>query len=170
MSKTLTTWARRNDLNVYVRNAGPTLSGLLAQAAQRSAAQVDLEDEVDLARAIAMRATMIWSACLDGIKEDGTPVSDEAKMLSESAVRDSLDLVVKTVAAAAKVRLINEGAVQLSTLSWVVGEITRVLDEEVRSRDPYLADRVVQAIGAIKMPSDKTLLNFQTAVAEESFL
>lgn len=166
MTKSLATWARRNDVNVYTRNAGPTLTGLLSRAAQRSQQSIELDDEIDLARALVMRACSYWNAALEA---NGT-TTEGTRLMAEQVVREAIDTVVKTVSQAAKVRALQEGAIQLSTVSWVVAKICEILDEEVRSVDPIAADRIVAKIGGIKLPVDGTLERYTRQIEEEVFL
>jgi hypothetical protein len=165
MARSLATWARRNDINVYVRNAGPTLRGLLERASEASSVSINLDDEVDLARALAMRACEYLSIAID------TPnASDETRMLAERTVREAIRTVVDTVSAAAKVKLLNEGAITLSSVGWVIAQIAKVIDDEVRVVDAEMADAIVKRIEEIKLPVDGAMEPFVKRLSDESFM
>ena len=153
-------------MSVYLKNAGPTLSGLLSKAAELAHRRISLEEEVDLARSLVMRACEYWSLALDHQN-----ASDELRMQCERVVRDAIDTVTKTVVAAAKVRLMDQGAIQLSSVQWVMAEVTKAIEEEIRDQSPEMADALVGRIGKIKLPEDGTLQKFLgSAVANEEFL
>ena len=166
MAKNLATWAQKHDMSIYMRNAGPTVMGLMSKAAELADKRVNLDAEIDLARATLMRAVEYWSLAL----EAGDRSSEETKMLAERLIKDGLDLVAKIVSAQAKIRLLDQGSLQLSSVSWVVGEVTRVIEEEVRGKSDDLADKVVRRIAAIKLPEDGNLAQFTLTASNEAFL
>lgn len=168
MSKSLATWATRNDLSIYLRNAGPTISGLMSKAAEMSGRRISLDDEIDVMRSLVMRAISYWNAALEN--KDAVSDPDALALQCERLVQDSVDAVVRTVQAAAKVRLMDEGAIQLSSVSWVIGEVTKIIDQEIREQSPELAERIVEKIGEVKLPVDGTLDKFLKKAADEAFL
>jgi len=107
-----------------------------------------------------------WNATLEA---NGT-CTEGTRLMAEKVVGEAVDTVVRTVREAAKVRALQEGAMQLSSVSWVVAKICEILDEEVRSVDPIAADRIVAKIGGIKLPVDGTLEKFTRQIEEEVFL
>lgn len=152
-------------MEIYHKNAGPTLTGLLAKAAEMGARRSSLDPEIDLARATLMRLVECWSIALEAPN-----ATEETKLLAERMIRDATETIGRLVSSAARVRVLDQGAVQLSSVSWVVGEVTRIIDEKVRDVDPTRADEIVQAIGAIKLPVDGTLEKFTNRAADEAFL
>ena len=163
--KSILTWARKNDIMVYERNAGPTLAGLLSKAAELGQRRSSLEPEIDLARATLMRLVEGWSLTLESPK-----ASEETKLLAERMIREATETIARVVHAAARVRVLDQGAIQLSSVSWVVGEVTRIIDTQVREVDPETADKIVNEIGKIKLPTDGTLEKFTQRAADEAFL
>ncbi len=168
MAKSLATWAGRNDLNVYARNAGPTLSGLLSKAAEMGTRRLSLDDEIDLARAMVMRACAYWNAALEN--KDSLENPEALTLQCERLVSDAVETVVSIVHQAAKIRMMDEGAVQLSSVGWVIGEVTKVIEDEVRSVAPDLADKITDKISKIQLPVDGTLDKFMQRAADEAFL
>lgn len=125
----------------------------------------DLSDEVDLARSIAIRASATY-----GLAIDQQELSEEARLLAEHHLKEAIDLVVKTVHSASKVRIMEEGVVQLSTVDWVLAKVTEIIDRNVRDASPLVADRMVEEIGKIELPVDGALGKFMKTASQEAFL
>lgn len=150
---------------VYTKNAGPTLMGLMAKAAEIAANGSPLEEEVALCRATLARAVEYWNVSLEA--KGG---SEGTRMQCEAIVREAAEMVSKLVSAAAKVKLLDQGAIQLSSVSWVVGEVTRAIEEVVRETQPELADALVKRLEQVKLPVDGTLEKFTRRASDEAFL
>lgn len=170
-TKSLETWARKHDVNVYVKNAGPTMQGLLQKAAELDRRRLDLSSEIDLARAITMQCVSHLSAIVERTKDDPDAVSLATRILCEKLVREAVESVASLVSTAARIKSNEEGTITLKAMGWVIGEITRVIEEEVRVASPVLADRITERIRTLPMPVDPEVLGtLQIASASEEFL
>lgn len=170
-SKNLYTWARRHDMAIYSENAGPTLMGLMSKAAELDQQRLNLNEEIDLARALVMRVTAMLGAAVEAQKDRAPGSLDELVCVIQETVRNALKTVQDLVVSAAKVRVLDHGAIQLTSVAWVVGEVTRAIDEVVRMKcGDDVADRLVERIGKIKLPEDGTLEKFTMKAADEAFL
>lgn len=164
MRQNLATWAMKYGMAIYTKNAGPTLSALIAKAAEMDHKRTSLEDEIDLVRATLMRTVEMWSKAL----ESGLAV--DALISIETLIRECSECVARLVVSQSKISLVTQGAIQLSSVSWVIGEVTRVIDSEIRGRDESVADKIVEKIRGIKLPVDGTLERFIQTVRDEAFL
>ncbi len=155
----------KNDMNVYLRSAGPTLMGLISKATERTADRHNLDDEIDLARSLAIQATGMLNVVLDAPE-----AKENHKLVAAKIVQEAIDHVTKTVTASAKVKLIEEGAIEIKTVQWVIAEVARAIDETVRTVQPELAEQLVKRIANIKLPVDGKIEAFIGASSEEQFL
>jgi hypothetical protein len=154
-------------MSVYMSgNVGPTLTGLISKAASLGASRFNLDDEIDLARSLTIRAVQYWNLAL----ESGDKTTDDTRIQCERLVAATVENVVKTVAAAVKTKMLQDGALQLDSVEWVVAEMTKAIDEEIRTASPELADRLTKRIGEIKLPEDGKLSGLITAASSEEFL
>lgn len=159
-------WAFRDDaVSIYNRNAGPTLMGLMSKAKAMGADRVSLNEEIDLARSLLIRATEMYSTALDDGK---TP--EELKLVIESHVRDGIDCVSDVVTKASKVRELNEAMMSGEVVSWIVAEVTQVIESKVRMVSDELADQVVAALQAIELPHGAGRMKVVKAAANEEFM
>lgn len=165
MTKTLLTWSRKNDMALYARNGGPKLMALLSKAADMQAKRHSLDEELDLVRATLMRLVEAWSVALEAPE-----AKEETKLLAESMIRSAAETVSRIATSAAKIRVLDQGAIQLSSVSWVVGEVTKIIEQQIRETDPEKAEAIVNAIGNIKLPVDGTLEKFTNRAADEAFM
>lgn len=165
VARTIVNWAGKHDMTIYTRNAGPTLAGLMCRASELAKTRTSLEQEIALARATLIRVVSAWDAVLDKPE-----APEELKLHCESVIKDTVDLVAKLVHTDAKTRLLDEGAIQLSSVSYVTAEVTRAIEEIIRERDPDLADKLVERIGKIKLPEDGTVSKFINKARDEAFL
>ena len=175
MVKSIKTWSARNDMAVYTRNAGPTLMGLLSRAEELSASRVDLTEEIALLRAVLISTVERWDQAMrveasDRVSEDARQVAASLRQQCERLVADGAEAVGRLVNMAAKTRLLDQGAMQISSISWVVAEVTKAIEEEVRDKNPEIADELVRRIENIKLPVDGTLAKFVARAADEKFL
>ena len=175
MTKSISTWARRNDMAVYTRNAGPTLMGLMSRAEELTASRVDLNEEITLLRAVLISVVERWDSAMrvesrPGLSDDAKQMAAELRAQCERMVAEGAEAVGRLVNTAAKTRLLDQGAMQLSSVSWVVAEITKAIEEEVRGKAPEMADALVGRIESIKLPVDGTLAKFVGRAADERFL
>lgn len=151
-------------MSVYARNAGPTLMGLMATAAEASQREHDLTEEIKLVRATLARTVVLWNQALENTN------NEELKLRCEMLVRECAASVAQIVQASARARATDAGCIQLTSVSWVVGEVTRAVEEVVRDRDPEMAQALVDRIGRIKLPEDGDLRQFTRQQASEEFL
>lgn len=169
--KNLFTWSQRHEMAIYSENAGPTLMGLMSKAAALDAKRLNLDEEIDLARALTMRLCAMLGAAVEAQKDRAPGELDELVCVVQETVRTALKTVQDLVVSAAKVRILDHGAIQLTSVSWVVGEVTRAIDEVVRARcGDEVADGLVARIGKIKLPEDGTLSKFVMKAADEAFM
>lgn len=152
-------------MNVYLKNAGPTLMGLISKASDRVADRHNLDDEIDLARAVAIQATDMLTITLEAPQ-----AKENHKLIAAKIVQDAIDHVTRTVTASAKIKLLEEGAVELKTVQWVVAEVARAIDETVRQVQPELAEQLIKRIANIKLPVDGKLEAFIGNTSDEQFL
>lgn len=148
---------------IYDTYAGPTLRGLLSKVAEMDGDRVTLEQEIDLARATLLRAVNYWSVALEAKTESAMAL----QLDSEALIREGLDIVQKLVASEAKIRLIKKGAIELNTVQWMVGEISRIIQDKLpdgASKD------LIEAISRIELPVDGTLAKFTRTASDEAFL
>jgi hypothetical protein len=164
MRQNLATWAMKYGMAIYSKNAGPTLSALISKAAAMDHKRVSLDDEIDLVRSTLLRTVEMWSKALEG----GLPVDNLISI--EALIRECTECVARLVVSQSKISLVTQGAIQLSSVSWVIGEVTRVIDSEIRIRDEAVADKIVSKIKEIKLPVDGTLERFIQTVRDEAFL
>lgn len=153
-SKNLDKWMMRNDPNIYLKNGGVTLSGILAKVAQ--AGRTSLEDEIDLARALAIRSTALYGAALDA----GDNIDEDTKTALSVLVEKSIDAVSRTATAHARIQAWEEGTIQLTSVQWILAEITKIIDQEIRTIDDSVADKVIERMKDIKVPNDKNVKSF----------
>lgn len=171
VQRSIETWARKNDVNVYIRNAGPTMQGLIYKAAELERRRMDLSSEIDLARAITMQCVGHLSAIMEKTKDDPDAVSLATRILCEKLVREAIESVASLVATAARIKANEEGTISIKSMGWVIGEITRVIDEEVRASSPLLADKIADRIKTLPMPVDDEVRGtLQLASSSEEFL
>lgn len=175
VAKSLATWTRTRDLGIYTRNAGPTMLGLMSRAEELAADRTNLQEEISLLRAVLLSVVERWDSAMR--VHDHSSASVEAKQIAdglrrqcESAIREGAEAVGRLVNMAAKTRLLDQGAMQLSSVSWVVAEVTRAIEEEIRDKNPEMAEALVSRIEKIKLPADGTLAKFTGRAADESFL
>jgi hypothetical protein len=154
----------KNDMAIYTHNAGPTLSSLMSKAAAMDHKRTSLEEEIDLVRATLLRTVAMWNTALEN------NLSIDALLSTESLIRECSECVARLVTAQAKISLATQGAIQLSSVSWVIGEVTKVIDSEVRCRDEGVADKIVERIKEIKLPVDGVLRQFIAETRDEGFM
>jgi hypothetical protein len=163
--KSILDWAAKHDMSIYATNAGPTMMGLITRAQEATRkSRSSAEDEIALARATLSRLATVWSSLLEAENHE------EHKLTVEKLIREASALIVNMVGTDAKTRLVDAGAVNISTLSWLVAEVTRAIDEVIRDRQPELADELVARIEKIKVPDDSKLSSYTSKVRDESYL
>jgi hypothetical protein len=174
VAKSVATWARKHDLAIYTRNAGPTLLGLMSRAEELAASKVDLSEEIALLRAVLISVVERWDAAMrvsaSTVSADAKRIAEGLQLQCESLIREGAEAVGRLVTTAAKTRLMDQGAMQLSSVSWVVAEVARAVEEEIRDKNPEMADALISRIEQIKLPADGTLAKFTGRAADESFM
>lgn len=165
VAKTILNWASKHDMSVYAENAGPTLMGLLSRASELSKSRVSIEAEIAIVRATMARLVDMWAKVLD--KADAP---QELLLHCESVIRETADLIARLVNSDARTRVLDEGAIQLSSVSYVVGEVSRAIEETIREKNPDMADHLVARIGKIRLPEDGTVSKFINKARDEAFL
>lgn len=152
-------------MSIYIRNAGPTILGLMSKAAELEGRRISLDNEIDLVRATLMRAVNVWNVALEHSD------NDEMKLHAEKIIREASEVVARIVHTAAKVRILDQGALQMTSVAWVVGEVCRHIDEGVREQlGDEAAEEIINKIRGIKLPEDGTLAKFVQNQANEQFL
>lgn len=163
--KTLADFAlSTDDPSVYTKFAGSTLAGLLSKASALANKRSDLSDEVDLVRSLTMRAVTVLGAVMDSpdAKEDS---KGAASLLVDKAVHSVATIVEKQ----AKITALEEGTIRLSTVEWILAEITRAIDEELG--EGATTEKLVSRIKKIKIPTDGSLDSFmQNSARTEEFM
>lgn len=139
--------------------------GLISKASELEQKRISLESEIDLVRATLIRVSEVWSLVLEA------KGSEEQLLFAERIIREAADCVARLVQAAARVRILDQGALQMTSVSWVVGEVTRAIDEVVREKcGDDVAEQLVSRIKKIKLPEDETLAKFIKQQSNEQFL
>jgi len=140
--------------------------GLIAKAEELGRRPSDMADEVAIVRAVLAHAVEHWNEALEMRGEKAV----FAQAACEQLIRNCVKSVTEAIVASAKVRATDEGAVAISSVAWVMGEVTRAINEVVIEVNPELAEALVARIGKIKMPVDGTLEKFMRVASDEAFL
>jgi hypothetical protein len=118
-----------------------------------------LDDEIDAARVLAEQAMVAYDVAV--VQQKG---SSELQAFAADHLKASLVNVGDIVAKASKVRKESQGVVDIEMLNYIVVQVTEIIEQELRDKNSYLADKVVERLNAIALPeknkaSDKHLVH-----------
>lgn len=136
----------------YSRGLGDTLAGRLAELqSEKPQQRHSLEEEVDVARAIAERALSTFDqVCV----READKASAAAKSLTIQMARDAMTHVSDVVLKAAKVRAISREVVDVELLGWLTREVEKILTRRFENgavpRD--VVDGILEEMRAIELP------------------
>lgn len=137
----------------------------MSKVEETSDRRVGLADELDLARAVLVRTATYWNTTLEDSR-----ASEESRLLCERLIRECTESVAKIVGIASRVRLMEEGSLQLRSVEWVVGKVCEVIETQIRAKNPELADKIVDSIKNIRLPQDGNLSKFMSQASQENFM
>lgn len=144
----------------YSQNAGPRLRQVLEELRTAPPEErMSLADEIDLARMLTERHVRIFEATCVGEQSD--KASDELKAAAIAGLRRALSHVSDMVTKAAKVRALHDGTVDAEGVDYIVAQVVKIVEDEIRDKDPSMADRVVARMEQIRLPQ-----NTRTATIE----
>jgi len=136
----------------YLRNAGPQLKAILETYAKESPDQKhSLDEEVDAARLLAEQAMIMYDVTV--VQSKGSP---EQQAFASDNLKASLLHVGDIVAKAARVRSQSQGVVDTEMLAYIVAQITDIIEQEVREKNSYLADKIVERLNGIALPTKES--------------
>ena len=138
----------KDNLAIYSRHAGTLLRERLQELAKLSPEERhSLSEEIDLARALAVKSLKMYEAVHSSSK--ATP---DMKILVGNQLQKALDFVSRVAVAASKVRAVSQSTVDVEQLDYIVRQVTRIIEEEIADYDREMADRVVNRLRDIKLP------------------
>lgn len=136
----------------YTKGLGETLAGRLAELqSEKPQQRHSLEEEVDVARAIAERALLTFDqVCI----READKASVTAKSLVVQMAREAMTHVSDVVLKAAKVRSISREVVDVELLGWLTREVEKILSRRFETgavpRD--VIDGVLEELRSIELP------------------
>lgn len=138
----------------YSRSVSPLLRQKLEELAAMSPEErYGINEEIDIARQLSMRALALFDAA--HYPPDGKEVSLETRITAQSALRSALNFVGELVLKGSRARALNESSVDADQLAYITDQVTIIIEEEIADVDRAMADRVVERIRGIKMPTRK---------------
>jgi len=138
----------------YRKNAGPKLKKVLEELAEESSDdRIQLDDEIDLARAASTRAMRLWEmACIDKAAD----TSDKVKVMATASLRTAVGHVAALCSQQAKITAASQATMDVEGAGWLVVQVTKAINDELREDYPSLADRLVKRLDSIQLPSSTT--------------
>lgn len=132
----------------FSRHAGETLKKRLAEIAGAEQERLALNEEVDIARLMALESMQMWEAAQ---KSDNSATRGQAVAL----VRQSIDHITETVKRAATVRQLVGDSMSAEDVGYVVAQVQKILDAELGSTDAgrEVLKRVTKQLEEVRLPA-----------------
>lgn len=145
---------KAKEMGFYGRRTGMALAAALEELRKEGAPEVDIAEELEVARIIADRSISAFeSCCLD--PEQSKKASPELKAMATVQARDALTHVASLAEKLVKVRALSQAFVSATDIKMVADGTARIVEEVLRERgvDPSVSVEVAKRIREMPLPS-----------------